>query len=184
MRVIGLDIHRSFAQIAILDGSVMKDHGRVAMERGSMLVFAKTLSKEDDVVLEATGNTAVTVRLLAPFVHRVVIANPLQVRAIAWAKVKTDKIDAAVLARLHAAGFLPEVWMPTEEVELQRRCIADAYPACVPDDQAEESNSVGTSRQPPYSPRAGAPVFQEGASPTGGSGAASQPQATGPASYG
>ena len=90
-----------------------------------MLVFANTLSKEDDVVLEATGNTAVTVRLLAPFVHRVVIASPLQVRAIAWAKVKTDKIDAAVLARLHAAGFLPEVWMPTEEVELQRRCIAE-----------------------------------------------------------
>lgn len=125
MRVIGLDIHRSFAQIAILDGSVVKDHGRVAMERGAMLVFASTLSNEDDVVLEATGNTAVTVRLLAPFVHRVVIANPLQVRAIAWAKVKTDKIDAAVLARLHAAGFLPEVWMSTEEVELQRRCIAE-----------------------------------------------------------
>ncbi len=46
-------------------------------------------------------------------------------RAIAWAKVKTDKIDAAVLARLHAAQFLPEVWMPTEQVELQRRCIAE-----------------------------------------------------------
>jgi transposase len=45
-------------------------------------------------------------------------ANPLQVRAIAWAKVKTDKIDAAVLARLHAAQFLPGVRMPTEEVEL------------------------------------------------------------------
>jgi hypothetical protein len=49
MRVIGLDIHRSFAQVAILDGGVFKDHGRVAMERGAMLVFANTLSKEDDV---------------------------------------------------------------------------------------------------------------------------------------
>jgi transposase len=58
-------------------------------------------------------------------VRRVAIANPLQVRAIAWAKVKTDKIDAATLARLHAAQFLPEVWMPTESVELQRRCIAE-----------------------------------------------------------
>ena len=41
---------------------------------------------------------------------RVVIANPLQVKAIAHAHVKTDKIDAGVLANLYAAGFLPEVW--------------------------------------------------------------------------
>ena len=33
---------------------------------------------------------------------------------IAHAKVKTDRIDAAVLAKLHAAGFLPEVWQPDE----------------------------------------------------------------------
>ena len=126
MRVIGLDVHRNFAQVAILENGLAKDHGRFAMEREAVLLFAKkVLTKTDDVVLEATGNTAVIVRLLTPFVHRVVIANPLQVRAIAWAKVKTDKIDAATLARLHAAQFLPEVWMPTEEVELQRRVIAE-----------------------------------------------------------
>jgi transposase len=49
------------------------------------------------------------VRLPSPFAARVVIANPNLVRAIAWAKVKTDKIDARVLAKLHASGFLPEV---------------------------------------------------------------------------
>lgn len=118
MRVIGLDVHRNFAQVAILEDGLVKDHGRCAMARDAVLTFAATLNREDDVVLEATGNTAVIVRLLTPFVHRVAIANPLQVHAIAWAKVKTDKIDkidAATLARLHAARFLPEVWMPTEE---------------------------------------------------------------------
>lgn len=126
MKVIGLDIHRTFAQVAILKDGVVKDHGRFLMERDAVLAFAqKALNKDDDVVLEATGNTATVVRLLQPFVHRVVIANPLQVRAIAWAKVKTDKIDAATLARLHAARFLPEVWMPTEDVELQRRLVAE-----------------------------------------------------------
>ena len=126
MRVIGLDVHRNFAQVAILETGLVKDHGRFAMEREAVLRFAQeVLTKRDDVVLEATGNTSIIVRLLQPFVHRVVIANPLQVRAIAWAKVKTDKIDAATLARLHAARFLPEVWMPTEEVELQRRIIAE-----------------------------------------------------------
>jgi len=75
--------------------------------------------------LEATGNTAIIVRLLRPFVRRVVVANPLQVRAIAWAKVKTDKIDAAVLAKLHASGFLPEVWVADEDTEVLRRRVTE-----------------------------------------------------------
>src|SRR6202161_4285469 len=48
----------------------------------------------------------------------------MQVRAIAHAKIKTDKIDAAVLAKLHASGFLPEVWMPDEATETLRRLVA------------------------------------------------------------
>ena len=42
---------------------------------------------------------------------RVVIANPKQVRIIAHAKIKTDTIDAGVLAQLYVSGFLPEVWI-------------------------------------------------------------------------
>ena len=86
------------------------------------MVFARReLRPDDEVALEATGNTLAIVKLLAPLVKRVVIANPLLVRAIAYAKVKTDKIDAAVLAKLHAAGFLPEVWQPDEATERLRR---------------------------------------------------------------
>jgi hypothetical protein len=36
--------------------------------------------------------------VIGPRVSRVVIANPKQVRLIAPAKIKTDKIDAGVLA--------------------------------------------------------------------------------------
>jgi hypothetical protein len=71
MRVIGLDVHRNFAQVAILENGLVKDHGRVTMDREAVLRFASTLSKEDEVVLEATGNTAIIVKLLTPFVHRV-----------------------------------------------------------------------------------------------------------------
>jgi transposase len=52
------------------------------------------------------------VEVLAPHVGRVVIANPRQVRMIAHAKIKTDTIDATVLAKLYASNFLPEVWVP------------------------------------------------------------------------
>ncbi len=89
-----------------------------------MLAFARTLKADDEVVLEATGNTMAIVKLLRPHVGRVVIANPLQVRVIAEAKAKTDRIDAAALARLHAAGYLPEVWQPDEATELLRNLVS------------------------------------------------------------
>jgi len=125
MRIIALDVHRSFAQVAILENGKLRDAGKIDLERGRLLQFARKLKSDDEIVIEATGNTTAIVRLLSPFVGRVVIANPILVRAIAWAKVKTDKIDAAVLAKLHASGFLPEVWMPDEETETRRRVVAE-----------------------------------------------------------
>lgn len=124
MRVIGLDVHRSFAVVALLEDGQLRNGGRVELTRDAIVAFGGRLQPDDEVVVEATGNTATIVRLLRPFVRRVVIANPLQVRAIAHAKVKTDKIDAATLAKLHASGFLPEVWMPDDSTEALRRLVA------------------------------------------------------------
>ena len=125
MRIIALDVHRSFAQTAILESGKLRDAGKIDLEYSRLLRFARKLKPDDEIVIEATGNTSAIVRVLLPFVGRVVIANPILVRAIAWAKVKTDKIDAAVLAKLYASGFLPEVWMPDEETEARRRVVAE-----------------------------------------------------------
>ena len=55
---------------------------------------------------------------------RVVMSNPLRTRAIADAKIKTDTVDATVLAQLLASGFLPEVWLPDEVTAPRRRQVA------------------------------------------------------------
>uniref|UniRef100_UPI003969D387 IS110 family transposase n=1 Tax=Sinorhizobium medicae TaxID=110321 RepID=UPI003969D387 len=89
--------------------------------------LGKTLSATDEVVIEATGNCMAVSRVLSPFVRRVVIANPLQVKAIAPAHVKTDKIDAGTLANLYAAGYLPEIWTPDAATERMRRLAARRY---------------------------------------------------------
>jgi transposase len=125
MRVIGMDVHRSFAQVAILEDGEIKRQLRVDLIRHRVLEFAETLRHDDEVVVEATGNSAAVERLLRPYVKRVAIANPRLVRAIAYARVKTDKIDAGILARLYAAGFLPEVWVADEETLLRRRQTAE-----------------------------------------------------------
>jgi hypothetical protein len=54
-------------------------------------------------------------------VARVVVSNPQKTRVIAESKVKTDKVDAQVLAQLLAADFLPGVWLADEETHALRR---------------------------------------------------------------
>ena len=102
-RVIGMDIHRTFAEVVFWEDGRLRWHGRIDMTRAGLEGFGRSLAKDDEVVLEATGNAMAVVRVLSPHVARVIMANPLQVKAIAHAHVKTDKIDAGVLASLHAA---------------------------------------------------------------------------------
>jgi transposase len=112
-RCIGLDVHREFAQVAIWEDGVIWQAGRIQTTPEALRLFADSLCATDEVALEATGNTSAIARLLERQVGRVVVSNPQKTRAIAEAKVKTDKVDAAVLAGLLAADYLPSVWLPT-----------------------------------------------------------------------
>jgi transposase len=122
-RVIGLDVHRTFAEVVFWEDGRLRPTGLVDMTRSGLEGFGWTLAQTDEVVVEATGNAMAVARVLSPYVARVIMANPLQVRAIAHARIKTDKIDAGVLAQLRAADFLPEVWLPDAETERRRRLV-------------------------------------------------------------
>ncbi|WP_436501744.1 IS110 family transposase [Actinokineospora sp. HUAS TT18] len=75
------------------------------------------------MALEATGNSDAIVASIGPRVARVVVSNPMKTRAIAEAKVKTDKVDARILAQLLVADFLPPVWLPDERTRMLRRQV-------------------------------------------------------------
>ena len=107
-RCIGLDVHREFAQVAIWEDGVVWQAGRIQTTPEALRAFADSLCATDEVALEATGNTYAIARLLERHVGRVVVSNPQKTRAIAEAKVKTDKVDAAVLAQT-ASGRVPAV---------------------------------------------------------------------------
>src|SRR5439155_1289650 len=78
---------------------------------------------DDQLVLEATGSALAIARIVEPHVGRVVLANPKAVKS-ATQTAKTDKLDARTLAKLLAAGFLPEVWTPDEQTRILRRRIS------------------------------------------------------------
>src|SRR5262252_4976732 len=122
-RCIGLDVHRDFAQVAVWQDGIVTQAGTFATTPEGVREFAAGLGPADEVALEVTGNTWAIAALLASRAGRVVVSNPVKTRAIAEAKVKTDKVDAQILARLLAADFLPPVWLADAETATLRRQV-------------------------------------------------------------
>lgn len=120
MRSIALDVHRDFCEVAIKENGELRSGGRIRTTVAELELFAQSLASDDQVALEATGPANAIARILEPHVGRVVIANTRRVRAIAEAKVKSDKVDAATLCELLDAGFLPAVWSPDEQTRVLR----------------------------------------------------------------
>src|SRR5215210_5644141 len=123
-RSIGLDVHRDFCEVAIADGGRARSAGRVATSPEQLEFFARSLAPTDRVVMEATGNALAIARILEPHVAEVVLAHAKDVRAISHARVKTDKIDARVLADLLAADLIPKVWIGDERCQMLRRLVS------------------------------------------------------------
>jgi transposase len=68
------------------------------------------------LVVEATGNTWQFYDETISLVLRIEVANAGKLPWIGQARVKTDKQDVMKLARLCAAGLIPQVWVPPVHV--------------------------------------------------------------------
>jgi transposase len=113
MRFVGLDVHRDFCEVAIVDDGVLRSAGRVTTTPSGLRLLGESLGPDAAVVLEATANAVAIARLLRPHVARVMLCEPAAVADRGG--VKTDKLDARALARLLASGFLREVWTPDDQ---------------------------------------------------------------------
>lgn len=121
-RYIGLDVHKRFIEVCILDavGKIVY-RGQVVCEKDLLEDFCrKRFKKIDHAALEATGHSWSVVAIVQPFVERIVVSNPLRTKAIAEAKIKPDKADAFVLPQLQRCDFLPLVWQPDDETQCFR----------------------------------------------------------------
>ncbi len=124
-RYVALDIHKQYCVIAGVDrdGRVVLQPVRV--EHADLEGWLKkNLRGTDHVVIESTTNAWHVYDLLVPLAERVVVANPIKVKQIANARVKTDIRDTFILARLLAANLVPEVWVPPAHVREMRQLLS------------------------------------------------------------
>jgi len=78
----------------------------------------------DRVVMESTGNLWVNLYdVLEERGFSVVLANPLKMKAIASAKIKSDKVDARILAYLLRGDLVAESYVPSREVRDLRALV-------------------------------------------------------------
>jgi transposase len=128
IRFIGLDIHKHYLVATGVDRQGNQVFGPQQVANPNLEEWIpKHLTHQDAVVLEMTTNTWKMHDLLQPHVHSVTVVHPPHVALIVRAQVKTDKKAAFTLAQLHAAGLLPGIWVPPQEVRELRAMVAQRY---------------------------------------------------------
>lgn len=137
-----LDLHRREVEAVVLDDAgQVQLRNRFPATREAIETFARRhLSLRHRVAIEATLNTWAVADLLRPFCEAVIVSNPLRTRAIASAKIKTDKVDALVLAQLLRLDYLPSVWSPDQPTQSLRRDTTER--ACLVADRTRVKNRI------------------------------------------
>jgi transposase len=112
MRYVGIDLHKRFLVACVQDdqGTVLVSERLGCCDIGRIEQFFDS-HRPFRAVIEASSSYRWLYDLLSPR-GEVVLAHPLQLRAIVAGRAKTDKLDAALLAKLLRAGLIPESYVP------------------------------------------------------------------------
>jgi transposase len=114
---VGIDVHRKRSQVAVVaeDGHVVLNKNVV---NGSepFLRLIGDLPSGTPVAFEAAFGWSWLAGLLEDYGFEAHLVHPLRCKAIASARLKNDKVDAAILAQLLRADLLPEAWIAPAKV--------------------------------------------------------------------
>jgi transposase len=124
MYYIGLDVHKKTISYCVKDSAgCLINEGKVGATRRELDTWIATLPQPRKIAMESTIFTGWIYDYLLPHAEKVKVAHPLMLRAIAVAKKKNDKIDAAKIADCLRCDFLPECHMAATEIRDRRRVL-------------------------------------------------------------
>jgi transposase len=112
MSFIGVDLHPNSLTVCYLN-----EEGQEALatyKLSELAAFVESLQADDQVAVEATGNTRYFVGQIQAHVAQVVVVNPSQFEVIRKSVKKTDKHDARALAFFLSKGMLPTARLKDE----------------------------------------------------------------------
>jgi transposase len=121
---IGIDLHKAKSFVTRLDA-----RGRVLEQvnlphvSGELERYLTRIPADTRIAVEATGNWMWLYELIEARHPDLVLAHPLKTKAIASARIKTDKIDATTLAQLLRADLVPAAYIPPRAVRDTREIL-------------------------------------------------------------
>lgn len=124
MLYVGVDAHSKRSHITVMDekGKIVK-RAEVASSRESISRALGRYREPLKATVEASRCWGPMYDWLDEVAEEVVLAHPLKVRAIAEARIKTDKIDSETLAHLLRADLIPAAYAPSGEVRATKRVL-------------------------------------------------------------
>src|SRR5262252_1013116 len=129
IRYVGLDVHKDGIVVAVAEGglrSEVRDYGRIANTPAALQRLVGKLGHEGVELrfcYEAGPCGYGIQRQLSASGHDCVVVAPSLIPKRAGDRVKTDRRDAAGLAKLHRAGELTTVWVPDPGHEAMRDLV-------------------------------------------------------------
>ncbi len=108
----GVDLHRSFSYI-----TTTNDRGEVVGQKrlpsnGEVVEFLKEFDDTMEMAIEATPSWYWIYDCLEDECFKVKLSHSLKTKAIAYARVKTGKVDSITLAHLLRSNLLPLSYVP------------------------------------------------------------------------
>jgi transposase len=121
----GLDMHKRFSVVTVIDedGEPVVAGKRLANNDEEIKGFFEQFKDDVQVVLEAGANWYWICDLLDDLGLDNKLCHPLKTKAIASAKIKTDKIDSSILSQLSRMNFVPEAYKPDVETRHLRELL-------------------------------------------------------------
>lgn len=122
MYTVGCDQHKNYCYMVALneDNTIVNKQRIDHDDRERLTTYFKELPEKSQIAIEACGYEAWLCDLAESCGLDVHLAHPLKTKAIAEAKIKTDKIDAITLAQLLSADLLPEAYFAPQEIRERR----------------------------------------------------------------
>ena len=117
MLYLGIDTHRSFSYCTILNDEGQAIFGGEVphSDKAYKKLFLKEFKGEKIAVVEAGYNWGTVYEMLTSIGIETKVGHPSKIKAIASAKIKTDKRDSETLAYLLKADLIPEIYVPPKE---------------------------------------------------------------------
>jgi len=120
----GVDLGKRKSQIKIItaDRRVVEDL-KIENDPRTFLRIFKKYKGDIDVACEASSNAFWLVDILEPFVRSIQVGHTSKIRWIAEARIKTDKLDAGILAELLRVDLFPAIAVPPKRIRDLRELV-------------------------------------------------------------